>query len=360
MSCGRAGARVSTALWVGTYPAPGTEPGSGEGVWRVEVATDGTFSTPRLVAATPSPSFLALHPSGRTLYAVAEEMIGSVAAFPVVDGALGAPVRVPSGGAAPCHLLARSDDLWIANYVDGVASTVPVDPVTGELTSAVPTCFPGAGSGPRADRQEGPHAHSSVAAGDDVVVVDLGADTLRRYPASPGPSQGEPGTAAILPPGTGPRHVAALPGGSLAVVGELDVRLHVLVPAPGGWETSSSTPASASVVDREVLPSHVTVTDDLLLVGIRGADTLAVHRWAVGTDGIPRTTLLAEISLGAGAWPRHHEVVGEALDGRLVVVVARQGTSDLATVLVDRASGQGEIVATLSLPTPPACIVISR
>lgn len=350
----------AVALWVGTYPAPGTEPGSGEGVWRVEVAADGTFSSPRLVAATPSPSFLALHPSGRTLYAVAEEMIGSVAAFPVVDDALGAPVRVASGGAAPCHLLARSDDLWIANYVDGVASTVPVDPVTGELTSAAPTCFAGSGSGPRADRQEGSHAHSSVAAGDDVVVVDLGADTLRRYPAGPGRPQGAPGAAATVPAGTGPRHVATLPDGSLVVVGELDVRLHVLTPVAGGWESSSSAPATATVVDGEVLPSHITVTGDLLLVGVRGADTLAVHRWAPGPDGTPTTTLLAETALGAGAWPRHHEVVGVAADGRLVVVVARQGTSDLATVLVDATSGRGEIVASLTLPTPPACVVVGR
>jgi 6-phosphogluconolactonase (cycloisomerase 2 family) len=61
----------ATALWIGTYPRPDDEPGGGEGIWRVEVS-GGRFTAHDLVVTTTSPSFLALHPSGRTLYAVGE------------------------------------------------------------------------------------------------------------------------------------------------------------------------------------------------------------------------------------------------------------------------------------------------
>ncbi|ACZ31980.1 conserved hypothetical protein [Xylanimonas cellulosilytica DSM 15894] len=352
------------ALWIGTYPAPGSAAGSGEGVWHVEVDAGGRFGTARLVAETPAPSFLALHPSGRTLYAVAERADGAVAAFPLLDdGALGEPVTVASGGDSPCHLLALDDVLWVANYMDGVAAAVRLDPVTGSFATAEPVRHRGSGTGPRADRQEGPHAHFTASAGDDVLVVDLGADVIRRYPARLTGAPLPVTSAATLPPGTGPRHLVGLPGGGIAVAGELDVALHVLTPSGDGtWMPSSAVPATAvtaaaaSGADGS-LPSHLTATGDLLLLGVRGADVLAAHRVVTGPDGGTVVAPLADIDLGAGAWPRHHAVLGEAADGRLLVVVAHQGTSDLAAVLVDAATGKGEVVDRLALPTPPACVL---
>src|SRR5690606_40186779 len=87
-----------------------------------------------------------------------------------------------------------------------------------------------AGTGPVADRQEGPHAHfvapfAHLGAADDgsgdVLVVDLGTDELRRH--DPGAPDGTaPRVVATFPPGTGPRPLAALPSGPLVVVGEPD------------------------------------------------------------------------------------------------------------------------------------------
>ena len=55
-------------VYLGTYTG-----GKSRGIYasRLEVAT-GRVTAPELVAETPSPSFLALHPSGRFLYAVGE------------------------------------------------------------------------------------------------------------------------------------------------------------------------------------------------------------------------------------------------------------------------------------------------
>jgi hypothetical protein len=112
------------------------------------------------------------------------------------------------------------------------------------------------------------------------------------------------------------------------------------------------------------MPSHVVVTPTgagaLLTVGVRGADVLAVHRVHDADGPAPTLEHLADIDLGAGAWPRHHEVLGPAEDGRWIAVVARQGTNDLAAVLIDPDTGLGEIVDVLPLPTPPACVLEAR
>lgn len=387
-------------LWIGTYPAQGGAAGSGEGVWRVEVGPDGTFGEPWLVAATPAPSFLALHPSGRTLYAAAEQGSGAVSAFPVLDdGSLGEPVTRSSGGDSPCHLLALDDVLWVANYMDGATTYVELDPADGSFATAGGTDQADPGTGPVTDRQEGPHAHFALrvpapdGVHEDVLVVDLGTDAVHRFPVHPwdltrAGSASSP-YAALLPAGTGPRHAVLLPGGALVVAGELDARLHVLTAATGyadpravdaapddpvrgrvvvdGWAPASSVPATAGVPDtarRPAQPSHVTYTPTphggLLLTGVRGSDVLAVHRVHDADTAEPTLEPLADVDLGDGAWPRHHEVLGTAADGRLLVVVARQEGGDLTSVLVDPATGDGEVVGTVGLPTPPACVLEAR
>lgn len=394
-------APAARTLWVGTYQRDGAVAGSGEGVWRVDVGPDGRFGTPHLATTLPAPSFLALHPSGRTLYAVGETDPGTLTALDVVDAAddpeaprLVAAGSLASGGSFPCHVAAGPDAVWVANYGDGVAAVVPVDPATGAFRSDGVTAFPHAGGGPRTDRQDGPHAHSvtpapaprgprgasgtgtgtGTGAGDSVLVADVGTDELRRYPAEPwkspsatldlalggSPSARASDVAAILPPGAGARHVAVLPDGVLVVVGELDARLHVLVPDGARWAHAGAYPATAATTPDGLrpAPSHVALAGDLLTVGVRGADLLAVHRVrpAAPAGSAPTLEHLADVPLGAGAWPRHHAVVADGGEQALVVV-ANQGTSELAAVVLDRATGTGSVVGTLGLPTPPACVL---
>lgn len=352
-------------LWVGTYPQPGAGPGSGESIWRVALGPDGAVGSAVPAVAATSPSFLALHPSGRTLYAVGETHAGTVTAFRVEgddDGARLAPSgSLASGGDAPCHVLALGDTVWVANYGDGVAASVDVDPATGDLAAEGVVAHPGVGSGPVVERQAGPHAHFVASVGADVLVCDLGADVVRRYPAAGAEATAAADVAAVLPPGTGPRHLVALPDGSLVVVGELDARAHVLVRDGDGWTAAAAVPVSPAAAAGRDFPAHVTLSADgtRLHVGVRGADVLAVL--AVGTSGgAPVLEHLADVPLGAGAWPRHHAVLAsDGADGAETVVVALQGSSELATVRVDPATGSGEVVARHALPTPPACVLES-
>ncbi|SDF74158.1 6-phosphogluconolactonase, cycloisomerase 2 family [Cellulosimicrobium cellulans] len=397
---------ATRALWIGTYP----HPSGAEGVWRVELDVDpaagtGSFGGGALAVAASSPSFLAL--DGDTLYAVGETEAGSVSAFAVgPDGALtprGGPVA--TGGTYPCHV-AVSGDVLVANYGDGVLTVVPTADDGG--IAAAPDGGPRrqrhAGTGPVTDRQEGPHAHfvaplAHLGAADDgsgaVLVVDLGTDELRRHdPAAPDGSTAQ--VVATFPPGTGPRHLAALPSGHLVVVGELDPALFLLSPVdgPDGVRTYDvvaryDVTHAAAPADGGNYPSHLTVTADgtRVLAAVRGADVLAVHAVEPGPDGgVPTLRHLADSPVG-GAWPRHFAILGAATgagsaagadqgdaDAPLhdLVVVANQNddplierpavagpdapTSNLALLRVRRSDGAAQVLDVLALPAP-ACVV---
>ncbi|MFS0702051.1 lactonase family protein [Cellulomonas sp. 179-A 4D5 NHS] len=395
----------SRDLWVGTYPAAGagTPAGLGEGVWRVtlDLATGGLRDA-RQVVATPAPSFVAAHPSGRVLYAVGEQSEGTVTAFAVrgagaddgsgdalaggetdgqaAHGAASSSVRpadsagrvrleplatVASGGADPCHLLLSPDarTLYVATYSSGTLAVLPLDAdgafVPEVLASGGPVQVLGhEGSGPDASRQESPHAHFVALApgAAHVLVCDLGTDELRRFRVEADGRLAEDGVAATFPPGTGPRHLVFSGDGRHAyVVGELDVTVHVLAwdAATASGEPVQVLPAgrTAAPVDDvtgvapRVLPSHVTLDGDRLLVGVRAAGVLA--ELAVGADGL--LTHVRDVPLGAGDWPRHHAVV----DGW--TVVAEQVTGALVTF----APGAEVPAGVLPLPAP-ACVVPVR
>ena len=366
-----------TSLWIGTYPeaGAGTPVGQGEGVWSVELDDEtGALTDARLVTALPSPSFLAARPvrtdgGPARLYAALEDEAGRVAGL-VTSAAGDAQARtlVPSGGAYPCHVLPTEHALLVANYGSGTLGVLPLD-ADGALTGD-PDVHGHTGHGPRADRQEGPHAHFVVLApgGRHVLVVDLGTDQVRRY-AWDGRTATPDGVAVTLPPGTGPRHVAFSADGRTAyLVGELDVALHVLawdeatatgelvqsvpaVVAPRPARTGSSATGALTVTEGAVgdLPSHVVVDGDEVLVAVRGADVLT--RWRTSADG--RLTDGRSFPLG-GSWPRHFAVVGRW------VVVALERAHEL--VVLDREALSSDTtptaptVARLPLPSP-TCVL---
>lgn len=341
-------------LLIGTYPPEGTDPGSGEGIWQVALdRRSGALSSEQRLITTTAPSFLALHPSGGVLYAVRETEEGAVSAFRLDGGSLTHLVTVPTGGASPCHLRASREALWIANYGDGVVTRLELD--DDGLPAGAPAVYRNAGSGPNSERQEGPHAHYVHDAGKGSVwVSDLGTDEIRRFTQT-----GPDGVAAVLPPGTGPRHQASLPGGVVVVVGELDSRLHVL---SLDGSVLSSVPALATPVPegQPSQPSHIDVgvsaaTRNLLYAATRGPDVLSV--FAVEeelTENGQTLRHLSDAPIG-GAWPRHFAVVPSQDDSADYVIVANQGSSTLDVLRVDSA-GSVEQVSSLGLPAP-ACVL---
>ncbi|MGV8967083.1 MAG: lactonase family protein [Cellulomonas sp.] len=387
------------ALWIGTYPSAGagTPAGQGEGIWRVDVDTDqdGAAAAPVLAATTPAPSFLATHPAGRVLYAVGEQAAGTVTAFAAgPDGQLGALAVVSSGGADPCHLLLAPDarTLYVTNYSSGSVGVLPLDADGAFARATIAAGGPvqvlaHTGSGPDADRQEAPHAHSAALApgGAHLLVADLGTDELRRYRIAPDGRLTPDGIAATLPPGTGPRHLVVVtdavvtdavvtdavvtdagvpdadspaeavpaprPDGLLYLVGELDVKVHIL-----RWDGATATativqtlPATtAQAAQGPSLPAHLVLDGDRLLVCVRGADVISTFAVEPQTGSL---TPAGEVFSG-GAWPRHFAV----LDGVCVVAHQHSHTVDLVT---RGAADDAVVVRRLAIPAP-ACIVAAR
>jgi 6-phosphogluconolactonase len=222
----------SICVWVGTY----TRHGQSEGiyVYRLQVAS-GAFEHVQTVGNLDDPSYLALAPGGRCLYAVNElPGDGAVTAFAVepASGQLRLLNSARSGGAHPAHVSVDPTGRWVlvANYTGGTIASLPVqgDGSLGEAADVVRH----AGSGPNAARQEGPHPHMIVTdpAGVFAFVPDLGLDRIvvYRLDRSSGQLIGEKEAGAQLHPGAGPRHVAfGKNGRHLYCVNELDLTVSV-------------------------------------------------------------------------------------------------------------------------------------
>src|SRR5579862_3510869 len=153
-------------FYVGTY----TEEGSKSKriyAYRFDPHT-GQITSLGLAAETTNPSFVALHPNGRFLYAVNEVQnyngpnSGGVSAFSIdrSTGKLTFLNEVASRGADPCYITLDDSGKFVlvANYTGGSLAVFPVlaDGKLGEASAFLQHT----GHGTNPERQEGPHAHS--------------------------------------------------------------------------------------------------------------------------------------------------------------------------------------------------------
>ena len=121
-------------VFFGTYTS-GDSPSKGIYTGRLDLDT-GALTSVALATSSADPSYVALHPSGRFLYAVNEvadfEGIasGGVEAFAI--GPSGTELRrlnqVASGGGAPCHLAVDrlATVVVVANYGGGSVASFPI------------------------------------------------------------------------------------------------------------------------------------------------------------------------------------------------------------------------------------------
>src|SRR5262245_5388460 len=169
-------------VFIGTYTGK-----QSKGIYRCELdLSSGKLTTPELAAEVGSPSFLAIHPSAKFLYAVGEtgmfngQRTGSVHAFSL-DAKTGELKKInteASGGAGPCHIVvdAKGKNALVANYGGGSAAVLPIRE-DGGLAKAS-SVQQHAGKSVNPGRQEGPHAHSINLDKENkfAVVADLGLD----------------------------------------------------------------------------------------------------------------------------------------------------------------------------------------
>ena len=335
---------MSDLLALGSYTSATGGRGAGVSLLARDPAT-GRVRPAGTSSPCDSPSFLAAAGRPGTLHVTHELDEGRVSTRAFDGTSWSVLGEVPSGGASPCQLAVHPGGglLVVANYGGSVGVVTVRDGIVQDL---VQTLTP-RGSGPVADRQDGPHPHSATFLGDgsSVVVADLGTDELRVHAVDvvAGRLSEEPVQVVRTAPGTGPRHTA-LRDGRLVVVGELDATVTSCAVAGGRLGDPVVRPA---VLDRpagDVWPSEVAVAPWGLVVANRGADVLTLLEVV---DGVPRP--VRDVPLGARN-PRHVAVVGRHLyvsaqDSDLVVHLALD--DDLA--VVDR-SDVGVATPTFVLP----------
>jgi len=355
----------ATLVYVGTYTGAKSK---GIHAFRFNQAT-GSLTSVGLVAETPSPSWLALHPSGRFLYAANEvddvdaEKSGGVSAFGInrATGALALLNTQPSRGAHPCHLTVdrAGTHLVVANYTGGTLAVLPLgaDGALGSPSQVVRH----RGSSINTERQTSPHAHSIDLDADNrfAVSADLGADRLFIYrydPKGGGLSAGlQPAIAAT--PGAGPRHFAFHPNGQFGfAINELASTV-----TSYAWDAQRGalkTLATISTVPKGFRGNNSTAEirvhpgGRFLYGSNRGHDSIAVYEVGVATGNLT----LVEHEPTRGKTPRSFTIdpTGQWL------IAANQGTDTLAVFRISDRNGALTPVGPLVKVGSPVSVVFVR
>jgi 6-phosphogluconolactonase len=221
-------ARKSQYLaYVGTYTAKTAS----KGIYVLGYdASSGKLTGIDLAAETSDPSFLAIHPNGKYLYAVNEAGKNSTVTAFAVDansGKLTLLNQLPALGEDPCYLSfdRTGKFVFVANYTSGNIVVFPIE-ADGRLGQHTALVVNTGSVGPNKKRQEGPHAHSIEASPDNrfVLVADLGLDEvlIYKFDTANGTLAANQQAFVKLQAGSGPRHIAFHPNLRFVfVVGEL-------------------------------------------------------------------------------------------------------------------------------------------
>jgi 6-phosphogluconolactonase len=217
--------------YVGSYTP------NGQGIYLFGMdPLSGVLTQIKVASTVPSPSWMAIHPQGRYLYAVNEisnfngGTSGSVTAFSInrTTGDLTFLNVVSSQGAGPAHLSVDplGQFVFVANYGGGSIAVLPINALDGSLGNATdvhvdvgsvgPTKATNAPPGSFAiSGHDAPHAHMIQAdpAGKFVLSTDLGQDRIYTWLLNRSTGQLTQTSIFSVPPGDGPRHFAFHPNG---------------------------------------------------------------------------------------------------------------------------------------------------
>ncbi|HLT82533.1 MAG TPA: lactonase family protein [Cyclobacteriaceae bacterium] len=350
--------RPKEILYVGTFFGTGSE-----GIYVLEFdRVKGRFTQIQVVPTLESPTFLDIHPSGKFLYSVnrgpVEQMenSGSVSAF-AIDGATGKLTLLnerPSYGNGPCHISVGKTGQWafISNYHEGNFVIMPIfdDGLLGSSAGSRRHL----GSSVNPGRQEKPHVHSAVVAPDNnfVLVSDLGTDKIHsyRFNSADGTIADANVPFITVKPGSGPRHLAFHPNGSVVysaeeltstvavldydkATGTLTMRADSILSLPADFHGENT---AADI--------HVHPNGRFLYMSNRGHNALAIYK----IDKAGMITLIGHQDT-RGKTPRNFLIDGKGE----FLWVAHQDSNNIVTFRVNPNTGKLTFVSdTPGIPSP--------
>lgn len=332
-------------VYIGTYTKTTSK---GIYVGRLDLET-GRLGELTLAGESVNPSFLALSPDRRHLYAVSESAgslyagkpSGTVKAFAIdaTTGLLSPVNQATSGGKGPCHLTVSPDgnSVFVANYGGGTVALLPVlpDGGVGEPTGVIQH----EGHSVHPTRQKQPYAHSINLSPDGrfAYAANLGTDTLYTCRVDSAAGTLTPAGETNLAPGSGPRHLALHPDDRHAyLINELANNITVLA-------RDSSTGAMTVLQTVTTLPASFTGNNTTAEVAVhpsgrfvygsnRGHDSIAVFAVDPATGKLTPTE---DVST-KGKTPRNFAVdpTGHWL------IAANQDSDNLVIFSIDQNTGR--------------------
>jgi 6-phosphogluconolactonase len=348
-------------VYIGTYT---TEQSKGIYAYRFNVVT-GQFVPLGLAAETSNPSFLAVHPNHKILYAVNEignfqnQSSGAVSAFAIDShtGKLTLLNQVASRGADPCYVAVDKTGKYVlvANYGGGNVAVFPVlkGGKLGESTRVLQ--YKGTGANP--ERQESPHAHWIDFSPDNrfVVAADLGLDQLDVYKFSARKGSLVPNQPAVvqLKLGAGVRHFAFHPNGRFGyAVNEMQSSV-----VSFAYDPARGTLHELQTIS--ILPKDFTGKNDAAEIQIhpsgkflyasnRGHDSIAVF----SIDPTKGTLTPVEYVPTQGKAPRYFAV--DPTGSRLFV--ANQNSGTIVSFQIDPTSGRLTPTGQVLQIASPVCL----
>jgi 6-phosphogluconolactonase len=349
-------------VYVGTYTQEGSD-SKGIYAYRFDSATARLVPV-GLAAETINPTFLAVHPNHRFLYAVNEvsnyqgEKSGAVSAF-AIDRATGklTPLnQIATRGGDPCYISFDKTGKYVlvANYAGGSIAAFPVleDGRLGEASAFIQH----SGHGKNPQRQEAPHAHSIDLSPDNrfALVDDLGLDETLVYgfDSAKGSLTARKATIAKAEPGAGPRHLAFHRNGKfVSVINEMASTFPVFrYDAAGGLQklqTISALPKDFSG-HSEAAEIQVHPSGRFLYASNRGHDSIAVFT----INRNMGTLTPVEYVSTKGENPRHFEIdpTGSLL------FAANEKSDNIVVFHINPQTGALKIAGKVLEVSQPVCI----
>ena len=358
---------LSHDFLVGTYTRT-----TSRGIYAVKLdAKTGALSAPTLAAETPNPTFLALHPTGKFIYALDEAPAtapdgpvgGAIRAFALDSATIQlTPLnREPTGGGSVTHLVvdATGRSLVTVSYGAGQVVSFPLlaDGRLGPRQSFIQHTGP---LGPNRSRQDKPHAHSVTLSPDNrfAWVADLALDRVFSYRLDATTATLTPNDppAIAITPGAGPRHSKfSADGRFFYVLNEIDGTVTVCAydAAHGRGQpiqNISTLPTDFKITDPDrAAEVRVHPNGRFLYASNRGHDSIAV--FSINAASGKLTTV--EFAPCGGKAPRNFAL---SPDGAWLVC-AHQDSDSLCSFAVDPASGRlTRVPGSISVPMP-VCVL---
>jgi 6-phosphogluconolactonase len=208
-------------LIIGTYTSEKSE---GVYVYKFNTETgDNSFVSS---VKTSNPSFVAVSPDKKFVYAVNEDDPGTVTAFSFnrSNGQLTQLNQQPSHGRHPCYITIDKNGKWVivGNYSSGTIAVYPTNK-DGSLGRAADSVLH-EGSSVNSERQEAAHVHATVLSKNNktLYVPDLGMDMVVMYNLDNKTGKLKEFSTPFVAtePGAGPRHIDIHPSGKYAYLME--------------------------------------------------------------------------------------------------------------------------------------------